>query len=137
MVPGYIGDLDDAYFWLLEWLPTLGGSIDPDPVRLDFLVDAADEKLGLELRPTSIMIGQRVLTVDFVLGRDLEPEGYRFDFRDLSGGLLWRHDKHPGHKAEHGTDCHVHRMVAGVERRYAVHQALSFEDVARAIANTP
>lgn len=142
MLPTHLASVLDAYFWIPRWFDQLGGAYTPDPLRLELLVgdgpldeEAIGQESGLELEPARVLLGDFTLTVQFVFNEQLDADTYRFDYRK-DGDLRWRHDKHPGHEKEDGTDRHFHVLRHGKEAREPVLDEPTFDEIARLIAAT-
>jgi hypothetical protein len=146
VLPGHVQTVDDAYFWIRDWIDGLGGIPEPEPIRLDMVFrdelpraeppedeDEDDpDPTGVKLSHTRIYLGDKVLSAGLLLRDDLSFTYYSFDLRHSQGALIWRHDFHGGHEDEDGTRHHRHEMRDGVEVRVPEPDPPSLEDIATA-----
>src|SRR2546430_1826137 len=109
MFPPYVRNLSAAVDYLPLWAETIGGGVlygldAPQGFGAAELVagEVARFRIGFDAHGT-------VLSVGLDIAADLATPWYSFDLRRQDGRLLWRHDNHPGHEAEHaGKLTHVH-----------------------------
>jgi hypothetical protein len=136
MFPPYVRNLIAAVDYLPLWAETIGGvvldGLDVTEVFEDaelVAVEVARFRIGFDAHGT-------VLSVGLAIAADLATPWYSFDLRRQDGRLLWRHDNHPGHEAEHaGKLTHVH-IGPDEDHRVLVATPVTLEDIAAKVVST-
>lgn len=107
MLPAHVGGLDDALFYLREWVDRLGAITRTveEPVTGALY---RGRLVAVELRPVELRFADgRRLNCRARLGASLEPVFYTFNCMESSGHHLWAYHFHPGHE-ELGQLSHAH-----------------------------
>jgi hypothetical protein len=134
--PPHVRTVAAAVEYLPVWAETIGGT----------LIDGLQVTRGREEgEPVVVKVGifhvsfethQTVLTVGLDMRPDLTCPWYTFDLRRVDGRLLWRHDNHPGHQAEHGgRRTHLH-IGPDEDHRVPVDEPVTLEDIAAKVVST-
>jgi hypothetical protein len=126
MRPRWVRSLDDYWSWFTEQLANSGGQLEDDD---DSLIAQMVEDPDTKERLTLILGRQRLIFPDgswlefsLVVNRDLEVVEYKFHYATSDDKLIWRMDRHGGHK---DMLCHVH-LPAG---RRELSQEVEIDDV--------
>ena len=101
------GNIDEAIDEVTRWADSLPG---------DFSIDVTDHDAEVLIELNGVLISSGLLlSASVLLAPDLTVLEYRFQLRHTDHGLLWRHDRHPGHENEPGMRGpeHVHQMRGG------------------------
>jgi hypothetical protein len=104
--------LDDYWSWFAEQLDCSGGRLVDESVQVQVVEDeATGERLALILgRQRIVFHGGSWLEFRVVVDRSLEQVEYNDHYGSAEGELIWRMDKHPGHRElshiHRADDCH-------------------------------
>jgi hypothetical protein len=100
MRPRWVRSLDDYWSWFSEQLAYSGGQLEDDSLIAEVVEDPDTEQ-----RLTLILGRQRLIFPDgswldfsLVVNKDLEVVEYKFHYAASDDTLIWRLDRHPGHK---------------------------------------
>jgi Family of unknown function (DUF6516) len=100
MRPRWVRSLDDYWSWFAEQVAYSGGQLEGDSLIAE-VVEDPDTK-----ERVTLLLGEQRLTfpdgswLDFslIVDQDLEVTNYRFHYATSGNKLLWRLDRHEGHK---------------------------------------
>jgi hypothetical protein len=112
VIPGHLRDLEDYWYWLESLLDRSGGYLQEgflivEPISMGD--DGEPPWLTLDVpRQTLRFHDGSFLSFQLVVDVHLGSVEYSYHYARSVGELVWRHDKHPGHEAEHGGPTHRH-----------------------------
>jgi hypothetical protein len=108
--PSWAKSLDDYASWVENVIDQSGASLEMGWIHASELAPGLDEIVGLMYeRQRLVFFDRTVLRFDFIVAAPDPPlVEYHFDYREASGRLIWRLDKHGGHELEVGGLTHVH-----------------------------
>lgn len=98
--------LDQYLQWFEQLLERSGGYLE-DPFRWRYVTDDDDEPMTLIIyRQKLRFLNGTVLVFSVFVDEDITVSHYSFHFQTDAGQLIWRFDKHPGHRRAPVTHLH-------------------------------
>ena len=105
--PGWVATLDDYWQWAEAALQGAGANLPPTGLNVERVVGGTQEVAIFEEDVISFH-DDTFLRLSMVVSEDLQLHEYCFHFAHLTGGIIWRKDRHEGHEREVGGREHVH-----------------------------
>ena len=134
--PAHVRTVSAAVEYLPLWVETFGGTI-VDGLDVTRVHEAGQPvAVRVERFHVAFETHRTVLTVGVTIRPDLTCAWYTFDLRRDDGRLLWRHDNHAGHEADHtGRLTHLH-IGPDEDHRIPVDRPVALEDIAAKVVST-
>lgn len=127
MLPAHVGGLDDALFYLREWVESLGALDRSVEQPVTGILYRGRLARVLLLQTEFRFAGGRRLAARATIDARLRPVRYAFNYLEADGTHLWAFHYHPGHEGLGGW-AHAHLTESDPSQ---VHPAsvVTFEEV--------